>query len=159
MRIRCIYCFARPTHEYLGFSAGLAFESRILVKMDAPELLRRALASPRWMPQTIVMSGVTDPYQPAERRLRLTRGCLEALAEVRNPVGIITKNHLVTRDADLLADLASHDAAVVNFSVTSLDETFQRKMEPRTDGVYEDTTEQPQRKPRLRRTRALPPRN
>jgi DNA repair photolyase len=128
----CIYCFARPTHEYLGFSAGLDFETRILVKMDAPELLRRELASPRWKPQTIVMSGVTDPYQPAERRLRLTRGCLEALAEVRNPVGIITKNHLVSRDADLLADMAAWNGAVVNFSVTSLDETLQRKMEPRT---------------------------
>jgi DNA repair photolyase len=128
----CIYCFARPFHEYLGFSAGLDFETRILVKTDAPELLRRELASKRWTPQVIVMSGVTDPYQPIERKLRLTRGCLEALAEVRNPVGIITKNHLVTRDADVLGELASHGAAAVNVSVTTLDEALQRRMEPRT---------------------------
>jgi DNA repair photolyase len=128
----CIYCFARPTHEYLGFSAGLDFESRILVKLDAPELLRSALASPRWEPQVIVMSGVTDPYQPIERKLRITRRCLEVLAEFRNPVGIITKNHLVTRDIDVLSELASVRAVVVNISVTSLDEKLQRVMEPRT---------------------------
>jgi DNA repair photolyase len=128
----CIYCFARPFHEFLGFSAGLDFETRILVKTDAAALLRHELSSPRWTPQAIVMSGVTDPYQPVERRLRLTRGCLEVLAEARNPVGIITKNHLVTRDADLLAELAAHGAAVVNVSVTTLDDRLQRVMEPRT---------------------------
>jgi DNA repair photolyase len=128
----CIYCYARPSHEYVGFSAGLDFESRILVKRNAPELLRRELASPRWTPQVIAMSGVTDPYQPVERRLRLTRGCLEVLGEFRNPVAIITKNHLVTRDADLLAELASVDAALVNVSVTTLDNALQRVMEPRT---------------------------
>lgn len=127
----CVYCFARPTHEYLGFSAGLDFETRILVKHEAPELLRKALASPRWQPRPIAMSGVTDPYQPVERRLELTRRCLEVLAEFRNPVGIVTKNHLVTRDADLLAELAAHGAAVVNISLTTLDETLQRTMEPR----------------------------
>jgi DNA repair photolyase len=125
-------CYARPTHEYLGWSAGLDFETRILVKEDAPAMLRDALASPRWTPKTLVMSGVTDPYQPVERRLRVTRGCLEVLAEFRNPVGIITKNHLVTRDVDLLAELASHGAARVNLSVTSLDPALQRLMEPRT---------------------------
>jgi DNA repair photolyase len=127
----CIYCFARPTHEYLGFSAGLDFETRILVKHDAPELLRRELASPRWEPQPIAMCGVTDPYQPAERRFQITRGCLQVLAEFRNPVSIVTKNHLVTRDMELLAELASHHAASVNLSITTLDEKLQRVMEPR----------------------------
>ena len=102
----CIYCYARPTHEYLGFSAGLDFETRILVKEDAPELLRKELASPKWKPQVVAMSGVTDCYQPIERRLKLTRRCLEVFAEFRNPVAIVTKNHLVTRDADILKDLA-----------------------------------------------------
>ena len=96
----CIYCYARPTHEYLGFSAGLDFETQILVKHDAPELLRHALASPQWHPQVLAMSGVTDPYQPIERRLLLTRRCLEVLAEFRNPVVIVTKSALVTRDVD-----------------------------------------------------------
>ena len=128
----CIYCYARPTHEYLGFSAGLDFESRIMAKLDAPELLRAELESPRWEPRTIVMSGVTDPYQPIEKKLRITRGCLEVLAKFRNPVAIITKNRLVTRDADLLGELASHYAAAVNISVTSLDQELQHVLEPRT---------------------------
>ncbi|HEU0054973.1 MAG TPA: PA0069 family radical SAM protein [Longimicrobium sp.] len=128
----CIYCFARPTHEYFGLSAGLDFETRIFVKEDAPELLRRELAGPRWSPQLIAMSGVTDCYQPVERRLRLTRGCLEVLAEFRNPVSIITKNHLVTRDVDILGEMAAWNGSVVNVSVTSLDESLQRVMEPRT---------------------------
>jgi DNA repair photolyase len=128
----CIYCYARPTHEYLGFSAGLDFESKIMVKTNAPELLRAELESPRWQPQTLVMSGVTDPYQPVERKLRITRGCLEVLAKFRNPVAIITKNHLVTRDADLLRDLSANHAAAVNISVTSLDSNLQRVLEPRT---------------------------
>src|SRR5215475_13497805 len=96
----CIYCFARPNHEYLGFSAGLDFETKILVKEDAPELLRRELSSPRWEPQVVAISGVTDAYQPIERRLQLTRRCLQVLAEFLNPVVIITKNELVTRDID-----------------------------------------------------------
>jgi len=128
----CIYCYARPTHEYLGFSAGLDFESRIMVKTNAPELLRAELESPRWQPQTLVMSGVTDPYQPIERKLRITRGCLEVLAKFRNPVAIITKNRLVARDVDLLHDLAAHNAVAVNISVTSLDSNLQRVLEPRT---------------------------
>jgi DNA repair photolyase len=128
----CIYCYARPTHEYLGFSAGLDFEGKIMVKTNAPELLRAELESPRWQPQTLVMSGVTDPYQPIERKLRITRGCLEVLAKCRNPVAIITKNRLVTRDIDLLRDLAAHNAAAVNISVTSLDPNLQRVLEPRT---------------------------
>src|SRR5881409_839420 len=128
----CIYCYARPTHEYLGFSAGLDFESKIMVKTNAPELLRMELESPRWEPQTLVMSGVTDPYQPVEKKLRITRGCLEVLAKFRNPVAIITKNHLVTRDIDVLRDLAAHNAVAVNVSVTSLDSNLQRVLEPRT---------------------------
>src|SRR5215472_16700994 len=117
----CIYCYARPTHEYLGFSAGLDFESKIMVKINAPELLRAELESPRWQPQTLVSSGVTDPYQPVERKLRITRGCLDVLAKFRNPVAIITKNHLVTRDLDILRELIQCNAAAVNVSVTSLD--------------------------------------
>src|SRR5580700_8916836 len=91
----CIYCFARPNHEYLGFSAGLDFETKILVKEDAPELLRRELSSKSWKPQVIAISGVTDCYQPIERRLQVTRKCLQVLTEFRNPVAIITKNLLV----------------------------------------------------------------
>jgi DNA repair photolyase len=127
----CIYCYARPTHEFLGFSAGLEFETKILVKEDAPELLRRELMSPRWSPQPISISGVTDPYQPVERRLRLTRRCLEVLAEFRNPVAIVTKNRLVTRDIDVLGELARHQAAAVFVSVTTLDAELARAMEPR----------------------------
>jgi DNA repair photolyase len=128
----CIYCYARPTHEYLGFSAGLDFESKIMVKTNAAALLRAELESPRWQPQTLVMSGVTDPYQPIERKLGITRGCLEVLAKFRNPVAIITKNRLVTRDIDLLRELAARNAAAVNISVTSLDSSLQRVLEPRT---------------------------
>ncbi len=127
----CIYCFARPTHEYLGYSAGLDFETRILVKYDAASLLRKELASRSWQPQVIAMSGVTDPYQPIERRLGITRACLEVLAEFRNPVGMITKSHLVTRDVDLLSELARHEAASVCVSVTTLDDDLARILEPR----------------------------
>jgi DNA repair photolyase len=127
----CIYCYARPTHEYLGFSAGLDFESKIMVKESAPELLRRELASSKWKPQVIAMSGVTDCYQPVERKLKLTRRCLEVLAEFRNPVGIVTKNHLVTRDADVLQELAQHQAAVVFVSLTTLDASLAATLEPR----------------------------
>ena len=128
----CIYCYARPTHEYLGFSAGLDFESKIMVKTHAAELLRAELESPRWKPQVLVMSGVTDPYQPIERKLRITRGCLEVLTKFRNPVAIITKNRLVMRDVDLLRELAACNAAAVNISVTSLDAKLQHILEPRT---------------------------
>lgn len=128
----CIYCYARPTHEYLGYSAGLDFESKIMVKLEAPELLRRELASPRWQPKPLALSGVTDPYQPVERKLRLTRGCLEVLAEFRNPVCVVTKNQLVTRDLDLLRELAHHRAARVYLSLTTLDPELRRVMEPRT---------------------------
>jgi DNA repair photolyase len=127
----CIYCFARPNHEYLGFSAGLDFETKILVKENAPELLRGELMKSSWKPQTLAISGVTDAFQPIERRLKLTRRCLEVLAEFRNPVVIITKNELVTRDIDLLAQLAAYDAALVLISVTSLRNELARDLEPR----------------------------
>lgn len=127
----CIYCYARPTHEYLGFSAGLDFETKILAKMDAPTLLRKELASPKWVPQVIAMSGVTDCYQPIERHLKLTRGCLEVLAEFRNPVCIVTKNRLVTRDIDILGQLARYNAVSAMISITTLDDTLRRKLEPR----------------------------
>lgn len=127
----CVYCYARPSHEYLGFSAGLDFESRIMVKPDAPILLRRTLLSPRWEPQTVALSGNTDCYQPAERRLMLTRRCLEVLRDFRNPVGVVTKSALVTRDVDLLGELASLQAAHVLVSVTSVDPELARRLEPR----------------------------
>ena len=128
----CAYCYARPTHEYLGLSAGLDFESKIFIKQDAPQLLHKELSSPRWRPKLLALSGVTDPYQPVERTARVTQGCLEVLAEFRNPVMVITKNFLVTRDLDLLTDLASHQAVKVAISLTTLDPTLQRTLEPRT---------------------------
>lgn len=127
----CAYCYARPYHEYLGFSSGLDFETKIMVKLRAAELLRRELASPRWEPQSITFSGVTDCYQPAERQFRLTRACLEVCAELRNPIAIITKSALVTRDRDVLDELARHDCAAVFVSVTSLDSDLAGKLEPR----------------------------
>jgi DNA repair photolyase len=127
----CAYCFARPTHEYLGMSAGIDFESRILVKHRAPELLRDELSRKKWVPQALAMSGVTDCYQPVERQLQLTRRCLEVLLDFRNPVGIVTKNHLVTRDLDLLSQLAQFHAASVAVSVTTLDPDLAKVLEPR----------------------------
>lgn len=127
----CAYCFARPTHEYLGLSAGLDFETKIIVKDKAPELLRAELSKKSWKPQVLAMSGVTDCYQPVERQLQLTRRCLAVLAEFRNPVALITKNHLITRDKDLLAELARFQAVGVNISVTTLDGDLAKKLEPR----------------------------
>jgi DNA repair photolyase len=127
----CIYCYARPTHEYFGLSAGLDFETKIFVKLDAPQILRKELMSAKWQPQTIAMSGVTDCYQPVERQLKLTRQCLEVLAEFRNPAGIVTKSHLVTRDIDVLQELAAHESIIVFISVTTLDAELSAKMEPR----------------------------
>ena len=128
----CSYCYARPTHEYLGFSAGLDFESRIMVKPDAPELLRKALSARAWRPRTLALSGVTDPYQPVERRLGITRACLKVLLDCRHPVSIVTKNHLVTRDIDILARMAEHRTAMVTVSITTLRKELRRVMEPRT---------------------------
>ena len=127
----CAYCFARPTHEFLGFSAGLDFETKIVVKENAPELLRAELSAKKWKPQTLVMSGVTDCYQPAERKLEVTRRCLAVMAEFRQPVAIITKNHLVTRDIDHLKVLADVSAAMVNISITTLDANLGKTLEPR----------------------------
>lgn len=127
----CVYCYARPTHEYLGFSAGLDFETKIMVKENAPDLLRKELRSRKWVPQSLGFSGVTDCYQPIERHLLLTRRCLEVLAEFRNPAWIVTKNRLVTRDLDVLAKLAEHQAVGVAISVTTLDADLTRVMEPR----------------------------
>ncbi len=127
----CNYCYARPSHEYLGFSAGLDFERRIMVKEDAPALLRKTFLAPRWEPQVVALSGSTDSYQPVERRLGITRRCLEVFAEFRNPVAVITKSALVARDADLLGALARDGAAHVFCSLTTLDADLARRMEPR----------------------------
>ena len=127
----CAYCYARPTHEYFDLSAGIDFETKIMVKEDAPLLLRQQLLAKSWKPQPIALSGVTDPYQPVERRWRLTRACLEVLRKFRNPVLIVTKNWLVTRDVDLLASLAEKEAALVCLSIATLDAGLQRSLEPR----------------------------
>lgn len=127
----CSYCYARPFHEYLGLSAGLQFETLIFCKTALPELLRAELASPRYRPSTLTLSGITDAYQPVERRLRITRRCLELLTDCRHPVDIITKSHLVTRDLDLLGELAKFGGARVDISVTTLDPAVAAKMEPR----------------------------
>ncbi|HUY90217.1 MAG TPA: PA0069 family radical SAM protein [Pirellulales bacterium] len=128
----CSYCYARNSHEYLGLNAGLDFETRILVKHDAPALLRGFLGRRSWKPEPITFSGVTDCYQPAERRYRLTRGCLEVAAECRQPISIVTKNALVVRDLDLLQPMAAMNLVQVNLSVTTLDDELARTMEPRT---------------------------
>jgi DNA repair photolyase len=127
----CSYCYARTYHEYLGYSAGLDFESKIIVKADAPRLLEAALSKPSYKPSMIAMSGVTDCYQPVERKLEITRGCLEVMARFRQPVGLITKNALVARDVDHLGELARHRAACVFISVTTLDPKLARILEPR----------------------------
>ena len=128
----CVYCFARTTHTYWGYSAGLDFETKILYKQEAPQLLRQALLKKSYIPLPVMMSGNTDSYQPAERKFRLTRQCLEVLAELRHPVGLITKNSLIERDLDLLVDLACEDLVHVCFSITTLDEAVRRMVEPRT---------------------------
>src|SRR3954468_522134 len=128
----CSYCYARPGHEYLGMSAGLDFETKVLVKFRAAELLREFLAKPGWRPETIAFSGVTDCYQPAEKQFCITRACVEVAAQCRQPIGIITKNALVVRDIDLFKQLAEHRAIRVSLSITTLDAKLARIMEPRT---------------------------
>ena len=128
----CAYCYARPTHEYFGFNAGLDFESVIVVKRRAAELARQAMMKRSWKPTTVSLSGVTDPYQPLEKKLRITRSVLQVMLEFRNPVGIVTKNALVCRDLDLLSELASHQCVMVFLSVTTLDSGLARRLEPRT---------------------------
>ena len=128
----CIYCYARPSHEYLGFSSGLDFESRIVVKTNAPELMAKQFESKNWKPQTVALSGNTDPYQPAESKLRLTRKCLEVFLAYRNPVAIITKNYRITKDLDILTELAQRKLVKASISITSLDDDLIGVMEPRT---------------------------
>ena len=128
----CVYCYARPSHEYLGFSAGLDFETKIMVKMQAPELLEEAFRKKTWEPQVVALSGNTDCYQPAERKLQLTRRCLEIFLKYRNPVSIVTKNGLILRDLDLLRKMAELNIIQTMMSITSLDDDLIRKMEPRT---------------------------
>ncbi len=127
----CIYCFARPTHAYLGLSPGADFESRIFAKPNAAELLRRELSKPGYVPRTIAIGTNTDPYQPIEKRMRIMRSVLEVLAEFRHPVGIVTKSALVLRDLDILAPMAEQGLAKVALSVTTLDPKLARTMEPR----------------------------
>jgi DNA repair photolyase len=128
----CAYCRARPYHEYLGFNAGIDFETKIMVKHDAPELLRKQFDHRLWMPEVIMMSGNTDCYQPAERKYKITRQVLEVFLEYRNPVSILTKNALILRDLDLLKELASMNLVSTMLSITTLDRELRRKLEPRT---------------------------
>ena len=132
----CIYCFARPTHAYLGLSPGLDFETKILFKPDAAKLLVAELASPKYRCDVVAMGTNTDPYQPAERDLKVTRQILRVLSDFNNPVGIVTKNHLVTRDIDILGDMARRNLAEVFLSVTTLDKDLARAMEPRASAPY-----------------------
>jgi DNA repair photolyase len=127
----CIYCFARPGHEYFGLSLGLDFETKIFAKPDAPKLLEETLSKKTYVPRTIMMSGNTDCYQPIERKMGITRQCMEVFRDFRHPVCIVTKNHLVTRDVDVLAEMAQHDCIAVYLSVTTLDGKLSRLMEPR----------------------------
>jgi DNA repair photolyase len=128
----CAYCYARPYHEYLGLNAGLDFETKIFVKEDAPLLFRDFLCRDAWRPEAIMLSGVTDCYQPAERHFRLTRGCLEVAVEAHHPMSLITKNALILRDLDLLRDLAAENLVHVTLSITTLDAALARVLEPRT---------------------------
>jgi DNA repair photolyase len=128
----CIYCYARPTHEYLGFSSGLDFETKIMVKHDAHTLLERQFRHRGWKPQVVMLSGDTDCYQPIERKLGITRRCLEVFLQYRNPVSVITKNALILRDVGLLKELAALNLVLVTISITSLDHDLIRRMEPRT---------------------------
>jgi DNA repair photolyase len=127
----CIYCFARPTHAYLGLSPGLDFETKLFMKPDAPELLERELSAPNYAPRTIAMGTNTDPYQPIERRFKIMRRILEVLERTGHPVGIVTKSNLITRDIDILSRMASRSLVRVGISVTTLDAKLARVMEPR----------------------------
>lgn len=127
----CVYCFARPTHEYLGLSAGVDFETQIFAKPNAPALLAEKLSSKSWQPKVLMMSGVTDCYQPIEKKMQLTRSCLEVLNEFRNPASIVTKNHLVTRDIDVFQKMSEWRGIGILMSITTLDGKLARTMEPR----------------------------
>ena len=132
----CIYCFARPTHAYLGLSPGLDFETKILFKPEAAALLTAELASPKYRCDVVAMGTNTDPYQPVERDLKITRQILRVLSDFNNPVGIVTKNHLITRDIDILGDMAKRNLAEVFLSVTTLDRDLARTMEPRASAPH-----------------------
>jgi DNA repair photolyase len=127
----CIYCFARPYHEYLGFSSGLDFETKIVAKMDAPQLLVEELASPSWKGEPIVMSAITDIYQPIEKKLELSRRCIEVMADCAQPVSTMTKNALVLRDAELWARMSRQNTGRVTVTLVTLDEKLARDLEPR----------------------------
>jgi DNA repair photolyase len=127
----CIYCFARPTHAYLGLSPGADFESRLFAKPNAAELLAKELSAPGYVPRTIAMGTNTDPYQPIEKKMRITRSILEVLREFRHPVGIVTKSPLILRDIDILSDMARMGLAKAALSITTLDRRLARAMEPR----------------------------
>ncbi|MDT0675290.1 PA0069 family radical SAM protein [Autumnicola musiva] len=131
----CIYCYARNSHEYWGFSAGLDFEQKILVKRNAVELLEKKISSKRWEAETIVLSGNTDCYQPIEKKLKITRNLLQTFLKYRHPVGIITKNALIQRDIDILKELAADNLVHINLSITSLHEETRRILEPRTASI------------------------
>ena len=131
----CVYCYARNSHEFWGYSAGLDFERRILVKKTAPQLLEKLLKKKTWKAQTIVMSGNTDCYQPVEKKFEITRQCLELFLKYKHPVGIITKNALITRDLEALKALAKDNLVAVNISITSLSEDTRRILEPRTTTI------------------------
>ncbi len=128
----CVYCYARNSHQYWGYSAGVEFEQKILIKKNAVELLRKKLDNPNWKPCSIALSGNTDCYQPIERKLEITRTLLQTFLEYQNPVGIITKNALIQRDIDILKPLAEKRLVKVAISITTLDEDIRRQMEPRT---------------------------
>ncbi len=128
----CVYCYARNSHEYWGFSAGTDFESKIVIKRRAPELLRELFGSRKWQPTPISLSGNTDCYQPIERKLEITRKLLQVCLDYKNPVGIITKNALILRDLDILQELNKYKLVSVFTSITSMDEDLRRKLEPRT---------------------------
>lgn len=128
----CIYCYARNTHEYWGYGAGLDFESKIIIKENAAEVLARQLENPKWVPRPLMLAGNTDCYQPIEAKKQLTRRLLEVLLQYRHPVSLITKNALILRDLDLLQELTKLDLVHVNISITTLNEALRRKLEPRT---------------------------
>ncbi len=128
----CIYCYARQSHEYWGFSSGIDFEQKIMIKSDAAKLLKKQLDHPNWEVKPIVLSGNTDCYQPLERKYRLTRQLLEVMLEYKHPVSIITKNALVLRDIDILVELQKENLISVNISISSLNESLRQKLEPRT---------------------------
>jgi len=131
----CIYCYARNTHPYWGYSAGLDFEQKILIKRNAAELLEKELQKKSWQAAPVMFAGNTDVYQPAERRFRITRACLEVFWKYRNPVGVITKNSLVLRDLEILKQLAAEQLVSVAISVTTLNEDLRQFLEPRTATV------------------------